>query len=127
MPEYLQEGVLRGGHIPGAKSIPWKTTANDDGTFKSAEELRKIYVADLGISPNEETVVLLPHRRRSSRTWFVLTYLLGFPDVRNYDGSWTEWKNSVRVPIAEDHEALFRQFRISVLAPFREHSPRTRC
>jgi thiosulfate/3-mercaptopyruvate sulfurtransferase len=100
MPEYPQEGVLRGGHIPGAKSIPWKTAANDDGTFKSADELRKIYVTDLGISPNEETVVYCRIGERSSHTWFVLTYLLGFPDVRNYDGSWTEWGNSVRVPIA---------------------------
>ena len=100
MPEYPQEGVLRGGHIPGAKSIPWKTAANDDGTFKSAEELRKIYLTDLGISPNEETVVYCRIGERSSHTWFVLTYLLGFPDVKNYDGSWTEWGNSVRVPIA---------------------------
>jgi thiosulfate/3-mercaptopyruvate sulfurtransferase len=99
MPEYPQEGVLRGGHIPGARSIPWKTAANDDGTFKSAEELRKIYIDNLGVNPNEETVVYCRIGERSSHTWFVLTYLLGFPRVKNYDGSWTEWGNSVRVPI----------------------------
>ena len=99
MPEYPQEGVLRGGHIPGARSIPWKTAANDDGTFKSADELRKIYIENLGINPADETIVYCRIGERSSHTWFVLTYLLGFPAVKNYDGSWTEWGNSVRVPI----------------------------
>lgn len=99
MPEYPQEGVLRGGHIPGARSIPWKTAANDDGTFKSVDELRKIYVENIGADPKEETVVYCRIGERSSHTWFVLTYLLGFSDVKNYDGSWTEWGNSVRVPI----------------------------
>ena len=99
MPEYPQEGVLRGGHIPGAKSIPWKTAANDDGTFKSVDELRKIYVEDRQADPKEETVVYCRIGERSSHTWFVLTYLLGFSDVKNYDGSWTEWGNSVRAPI----------------------------
>jgi thiosulfate/3-mercaptopyruvate sulfurtransferase len=99
MPEYPQEGVLRGGHIPGAKSVPWKTAAKDDGTFKSAEELRKIYVENLNFSPSEPTVVYCRIGERSSHTWFVLTKLLGFENVRNYDGSWTEWGNSVRVPI----------------------------
>jgi thiosulfate/3-mercaptopyruvate sulfurtransferase len=99
MPEYPQEGVLRGGHIPGAKSVPWKTAAKDDGTFKSAEELRKIYVENLSYSPSEPTVVYCRIGERSSHTWFVLTKLLGFENVRNYDGSWTEWGNSVRVPI----------------------------
>jgi thiosulfate/3-mercaptopyruvate sulfurtransferase len=99
MPEYPQEGVLRGGHIPAAKSVPWKTAAKDDGTFKSAEELRKIYVENLNFSPSEPTVVYCRIGERSSHTWFVLTKLLGFENVRNYDGSWTEWGNSVRVPI----------------------------
>ena len=99
MPEYPQEGVLRGGHIPGAKSVPWKTAAQDDGTFKSAEELRKIYVENLNYSPSEPTIVYCRIGERSSHTWFVLTKLLGFENVRNYDGSWTEWGNIVRVPI----------------------------
>jgi thiosulfate/3-mercaptopyruvate sulfurtransferase len=91
MPEYPQEGVLRGGHIPGARSIPWKTAANDDGTFKSAEDLHKIYIENLAVDPGDETIVYCRIGERSSHTWFVLTYLLGFPDVKNYDGSWTEW------------------------------------
>ncbi len=99
MPEYPQEGVLRGGHIPGARNVPWKTAANDDGTFKSADELRQIYVENLGLKPEDETIVYCRIGERSSHSWFVLTYLLGFGKVRNYDGSWTEWGNSVRVPI----------------------------
>jgi thiosulfate/3-mercaptopyruvate sulfurtransferase len=99
MPEYPQEGVLRGGHIPGAKSVPWKTAANDDGTFKSAEELRKIYIDNLGFKESDHTIVYCRIGERSSHTWFVLTKLLGFADVKNYDGSWTEWGNAVRVPI----------------------------
>jgi thiosulfate/3-mercaptopyruvate sulfurtransferase len=99
MPEYPQEGVLRGGHVPGAKSVPWKTAANDDGTFKSAEELRKIYVENLGMASTDPTVVYCRIGERSSHTWFVLTKLLGFSNVKNYDGSWTEWGNRVRAPI----------------------------
>ncbi|HPA21398.1 MAG TPA: sulfurtransferase [Verrucomicrobiae bacterium] len=99
MPEYPQEGVLRGGHIPGAHGIPWTTAANDDGTFKSAEELHKIYTRELGLKPNDEIIVYCRIGERSSHTWFVLTYLLGFKKVRNYDGSWTEWGNRVRAPI----------------------------
>ena len=99
MPEYPQEGVLRGGHVPAAKSVPWKTAARDDGTFKSVEELRKIYVENLGFNPSEHTVVYCRIGERSSHTWFVLTKLLGFDDVLNYDGSWTEWGNKVRTPI----------------------------
>ena len=99
MPEYPQEGVLRGGHVPGAKSVPWKTAANDDGTFKSVEELKKIYVDNLAFKPSEPTVVYCRIGERSSHTWFVLTKLLGFPYVKNYDGSWTEWGNRVRSPI----------------------------
>jgi thiosulfate/3-mercaptopyruvate sulfurtransferase len=99
MPEYPQEGVLRGGHIPGAKSIPWKTAVNDDGTFRTPAELAKIYTENLGLKPNEEIVAYCRIGERSSHTWFVLTYLLGYENVRNYDGSWTEWGNSVRRPI----------------------------
>jgi len=99
MPEYPQEGVLRGGHVPKAKSVPWKTAAREDGTFKSVEELRKIYVDNLGFEPSEKTVVYCRIGERSSHTWFVLTKLLGFDNVKNYDGSWTEWGNKVRAPI----------------------------
>jgi thiosulfate/3-mercaptopyruvate sulfurtransferase len=99
MPEYPQEGVLRGGHIPGAKSVPWKTAVNDDSTFKPAAELEKIYVQGCGVSPKTDTVVYCRIGERSSHTWFVLTYLLGLNNVRNYDGSWTEWGNRVAAPI----------------------------
>jgi thiosulfate/3-mercaptopyruvate sulfurtransferase len=99
MPEYPQEGVLRGGHIPGAKSVPWKTAVNDDGTFKSREALEKIYHEQCGLKPGDDIVAYCRIGERSSHTWFVLTYLLGFTNVRNYDGSWTEWGNRVRSPI----------------------------
>jgi thiosulfate/3-mercaptopyruvate sulfurtransferase len=99
MPEYPQEGVLRGGHIPGAQSVPWKRAANDDGTFKGVPDLKSIYEGEIGLSANDDVVVYCRIGERSSHTWFVLTQLLGYPTVRNYDGSWTEWGNSVRVPI----------------------------
>ena len=99
MPEYPQEGVLRGGHIPGAKSVPWKTAVKDDATFKSAAELEKIYVQGCGVNQNTDTIVYCRIGERSSHTWFVLTYLLAYPNVRNYDGSWTEWGNLVAAPI----------------------------
>jgi thiosulfate/3-mercaptopyruvate sulfurtransferase len=99
MPEYPQEGVLRGGHIPGARSVPWKTAANDDGTFKTFEELKKIYTDNLGLKPDADIIAYCRIGERSSHTWFVLTYLLGYKNVRNYDGSWTEWGNRVRAPI----------------------------
>ena len=83
MPEYPQEGVLRGGHIPGAKSMPWKTATNDDATFKSASELAKIYFEQCGVSPDKDTVVYCRIGERSSHTWFVLTYLLGLNNVRS--------------------------------------------
>jgi thiosulfate/3-mercaptopyruvate sulfurtransferase len=99
MPEYPQEGVLRGGHVPGAKSVPWKTAVNADGTFKSAAELRQIYTEQCGLKPNDDIIAYCRIGERSSHTWFVLNYLLGYEKVRNYDGSWTEWGNKVRAPI----------------------------
>lgn len=99
MPDYPQEGVLRGGHIPGAHNIPWKSAVNENGTFKSREELRKIYQQSLALNPDDDLIAYCRIGERSSHTWFVLTYLLGFPHVRNYDGSWTEWGNRVRAPI----------------------------
>jgi thiosulfate/3-mercaptopyruvate sulfurtransferase len=100
MPEYPQEGVLRGGHIPGAKNVPWARAANpDDGTFKPAGELKAIYEEEQGLKSGDDIIAYCRIGERSSHTWFVLTYLLGYPNVRNYDGSWTEWGNSVNVPI----------------------------
>lgn len=99
MPNYPQEGALRGGHIPGAKNVPWARAANPDGTFKSADELRAIYEAEQGLKPDDNIVAYCRIGERSSHTWFVLTHLLGYPNVRNYDGSWTEWGNLVGVPI----------------------------
>ena len=99
MPEYPQEGVLRGGHIAGAKSVPWARAANADGTFKSAAELRAIYEGEMGLKQGDDVIAYCRIGERSSHTWFVLHYLLGYPRVRNYDGSWTEWGNAVRLPI----------------------------
>jgi thiosulfate/3-mercaptopyruvate sulfurtransferase len=99
MPDYPQEGTLRGGHIKGARSVPWARAANPDGTFKSADELRAIYEKEQGLKPNDDIVAYCRIGERSSHTWFVLTHLLGYDRVRNYDGSWTEWGNSVRAPI----------------------------
>ncbi len=99
MESYPQEGALRGGHIPGAENVPWARAANEDGTFKSADELREIYEKEAGLKPDQEVVAYCRIGERSSHTWFVLTYLLGYPKVRNYDGSWTEWGNLVRAPI----------------------------
>src|SRR6266567_4304303 len=98
MVNYPQEGAQRGGHIPGAKSIPWAMAANSDGTFKSAEELRQIY-GGKDITPDKDVITYCRIGERSAHTWFVLTNLLGYPQVRNYDGSWTEWGNLVRAPI----------------------------
>ena len=105
MPEYPQEGVLRGGHVPGARSVPWKMAANDDGTFKAVAELKAIYTDQLGLAPGDDIVAYCRIGERSSHTWFVLTYLLGYENVRNYDGSWTEWGNMVRAPIAKGEAA----------------------
>ena len=99
MPDYPQEGALRGGHIPGAANVPWARAANEDGTFKNAQELREIYEGEAGLSPDEDTIAYCRIGERSSHTWFVLSYLLGYDNVKNYDGSWTEWGNSVRAPI----------------------------
>jgi thiosulfate/3-mercaptopyruvate sulfurtransferase len=99
MPNYPQEGATRGGHIPGAVNIPWSQAVNEtDNTFKTAEELRALYEGK-GIKPNEEIIAYCRIGERSSLTWFVLKYLLGYPKVRNYDGSWTEWGNLVDAPI----------------------------
>ena len=99
MDGYPQEGAVRGGHIPGASSVPWSRAANDDATFKNAAELRGINLDEIGLTPAEPTIAYCRIGERSSHTWFVLTNLLGFADVRNYDGSWTEWGNSVGLPI----------------------------
>ncbi len=98
MPSYPQEGVLRGGHIPGSSNIPWSQAANEDGTFKSADELKTLY-ADKGVTGDKDIIAYCRIAERSSHTWFVLKYLLGYDNVKNYDGSWTEWGNSVGVPI----------------------------
>ncbi len=100
MPDYPNEGALRGGHIPGAKSVPWAKAVNpEDGTFKTAEELKDIYQSGAGTSEGDDVIVYCRIGERSSHTWFVLRYLLGYDTVRNYDGSWTEWGNSVGVPV----------------------------
>ncbi|MFW5709030.1 MAG: sulfurtransferase [Chloroflexota bacterium] len=99
MPNYPQEGSLRGGHIPGARNVPWARAANEDGTFKSADELRAIYEEEQGLTPEDEIITYCRIGERSSHSWFALKYLLGYKRVRNYDGSWTEWGNAVGVPI----------------------------
>ena len=101
MEDYPQEGALRGGHIPGAKSVPWSRAVNEDGTFQSADQLKDLYETEIGLKPTDDVVAYCRIGERSSLTWFVLTYLLGYPTVRNYDGSWTEWGNLVRAPIAK--------------------------
>ncbi|MBV9122353.1 MAG: sulfurtransferase [Planctomycetes bacterium] len=98
-PPGMTETAQRGGHIPGAKSIPWTTAVQEDGTFKSADELRKIYLEQKGVDPSRETIAYCRIGERSSHTWFVLKYLLGLDKVRNYDGSWTEYGNLIRAPI----------------------------
>ncbi len=104
MPDYPQEGTLRGGHIPGARNVPWARAADPDGSFKAAAELRAIYEGEAGLRPEQDVVTYCRIGERSSHTWFVLRYLLGYPRVRNYDGSWTEWGNAVRTPIRKGNE-----------------------
>ena len=98
MPDYPNEGALRGGHIPGAANVPWAQAVKEDGTFKSREDLIKLYTSK-GITDDKEVITYCRIGERSSHTWFVLTHLLGYPNVRNYDGSWTEWGNGVGLPI----------------------------
>src|SRR5919107_144306 len=97
--DYPQEGALRGGHIPGAANVPWARAVREDGTFKSADELKEIYEGEIGLSQGDDVIAYCRIGERSSHTWFVLKYLLGYEGVRNYDGSWTEWGNLVRAPI----------------------------
>jgi thiosulfate/3-mercaptopyruvate sulfurtransferase len=105
MPAYPEEGALRGGHIPSAKSVPWAKAAAPDQTFKSRSELEEIYLeAGAGLKPNDNVIAYCRIGERSSHTWFVLTYLLGLPNVRNYDGSWTEWGSLVKAPIVRGVE-----------------------
>jgi len=100
MEGYPQEGALRGGHIPGAESVPWARAINPDwGTFLPATDLKAIYQGEAGVAPEDDVIVYCRIGERSSHTWFVLKYLLGYQRTRNYDGSWTEWGNSVGVPI----------------------------
>lgn len=100
MPDYPQEGAQRGGHIPGAQSIPWAQAVQEDGTFKSSEELAALY-GGKGVTEDKDIIAYCRIAERSSHSWFVLKYLLGYPKVRNYDGSWTEWGNLVGVPIEQ--------------------------
>jgi len=99
MPDYPQEGTLRGGHIPTAASVPWGKAAAEDGRFRSRAELEAIYQDEAGLKPDDAVIAYCRIGERSSHTWFALTHLLGYSNVRNYDGSWTEWGNAVRVPI----------------------------
>ncbi|HEY3779487.1 MAG TPA: sulfurtransferase [Fimbriimonadaceae bacterium] len=100
MPEYPNEGALRGGHIPGAKNIPWAKAVNTEtGEFRNAEDLRALYEQEAGLKKNDDVIIYCRIGERSSHTWFVLKHLLGYKQVRNYDGSWTEWGNLVGVPI----------------------------
>lgn len=104
MPAYPEEGALRGGHIPTAASIPWARAAAEDGTYRSRPELEALYLDEAGLKEGDDVVAYCRIGERSSHTWFALKYLLGFETVRNYDGSWTEWGNAVRVPIVKGTE-----------------------
>ncbi len=104
MPAYPEEGALRGGHIPTAASIPWARAAAGDGTYRNRGELEALYLGEAGLQAGDDVVAYCRIGERSSHTWFALKYLLGFDTVRNYDGSWTEWGNAVRVPIVKGAE-----------------------
>ncbi|MEY4320084.1 MAG: hypothetical protein RLZZ471_25 [Actinomycetota bacterium] len=104
MPNYPEEGALRGGHIPGAASVPWSKAAGDLGVFRERGELEVIYLTEAQLDPETDTIAYCRIGERSSHTWFVLTYLLGFTKVRNYDGSWTEWGSLVGVPIVKGEQ-----------------------
>jgi thiosulfate/3-mercaptopyruvate sulfurtransferase len=105
MPDYPQEGALRAGHIPTAVSVPWARAVNENQTFKSRADLEAIYQGEKGLKPSDSVIAYCRIGERSSHSWFVLTYLLGFDNVRNYDGSWTEWGNLVGVPIHKGEDA----------------------
>jgi thiosulfate/3-mercaptopyruvate sulfurtransferase len=104
MPAYPEEGAMRGGHIPTAASIPWARAAAGDGTYRTRPELETLYLGEAGLKEGDDVVAYCRIGERSSHTWFALKYLLGFDTVRNYDGSWTEWGNAVRVPIVRGAE-----------------------
>jgi len=104
MPAYPEEGALRGGHIPTARSVPWAKAAAEDGTFKPHAALVELYLEGQSIKASDDVITYCRIGERSSHTWFVLKYLLGVDSVRNYDGSWTEWGSAVRVPIATGNE-----------------------
>lgn len=104
MPDYPDEGALRGGHIPSAKSVPWARAAGENGVFKTRAELEAIYLEEVGLKAGDKVIAYCRIGERSSHTWFVLNYLLGLPGVRNYDGSWTEWGSLVGVPIVKGTE-----------------------
>jgi thiosulfate/3-mercaptopyruvate sulfurtransferase len=103
-PAYPEEGTLRAGHIPSAQSVPWAKAVADDGTFKKTDDLNAIYRDGAGLKDGDEVIAYCRIGERSSHTWFVLQHLLGFENVRNYDGSWTEWGSAVRVPIVKGTE-----------------------
>ena len=104
MPAYPEEGALRGGHIPGAASVPWARAVAEDGSYKTRAELEELYLTQAGLTPGADVIAYCRIGERSSHTWFALTYLLGFQNVRNYDGSWTEWGCLVGVPIVKGSE-----------------------
>jgi thiosulfate/3-mercaptopyruvate sulfurtransferase len=120
MPDYPQEGAMRGGHIPGARSVPWARAANADGTFKSADELRAIYEGEAGLAKGDDVVAYCRIGERSSHTWFVLTYLLGYEKVRNYDGSWTDGGTRCAPPSSGERD----HGRAGAGAPATERDPR---
>jgi thiosulfate/3-mercaptopyruvate sulfurtransferase len=104
MPDYPNEGAARAGHIPGARNVPWGKCVQEDGTFKPLAGLTQVLLTETGFSPDEKFITYCRIGERSSLTWFALKYLVGVKDVRNYDGSWTEWGNLVAAPIAQGEE-----------------------